>query len=48
MDDTLHFSDNDIRIMIEASEETHGKNDKVAVVKGVMEQMDYARLVSNL
>ena len=34
--------------MIETSEEAHGKNDNGAVVKGVIAQMDYAKLVSNL
>jgi hypothetical protein len=42
-----HYTDQDLKIMIEASKEAHG-DDEVAVARGVISQIEYAEMVSNL
>jgi hypothetical protein len=41
------FTERDMEIMCEISREANG-NDDVAFVKGVQNQIEYSRLVSNL
>jgi hypothetical protein len=45
--DKTYISEQDLEIMINASKEAHG-NDNKAIIKGVIHQIQYAELVSNL
>lgn len=45
--DKVYISDQDLEIMVKASKDVHG-DDHTAVTKGVIAQIQYAELVSNL
>jgi len=45
--DKTYISEHDLEIMIKASKDAHGDDDS-AIVKGVINQIQYAELVSNL
>ena len=43
----MKISDNDLKIMYEISKDVHG-DDEIEIIKGVLNQIEYAELVSNL